>query len=257
MVVVAPAGDSGSVSGYDKQAAADARACRPKAPKLVVDVVLAEAVLERLAQRWSPAAIAADLRIWGQRVCAETIYRACYVHLAVIQDNLNTMPRKLHNWQNAQAIHNHHNCNHRQSLPADPGTMASTVTQSVSVIQAMSVTLADTDPTENSDAALLAAKMQGRTRVAALLDDAVRHVAEVERHNRLRFHNEAADQAATTQASLGIKVAGGVRSAEEALKYLAIIRSVLGEDWLTPDLCRFGASSLLNNVVAELSTTPS
>ncbi len=348
---------------------------------------------------------------------------------------------------------------------ADPGTMASTVTQSVSVIQAMSVTRADADPTEDSDAALLAAKVQGRTRVAALLDDAVRHVAEVERHKRFRFLNEAADQAATTQASrlatatptgraradelhlvvrctdlttlegddtpgriralcaqalrpdvadatvgpvaavcvhpdlvalasellagtavsvasvagafpsglsplevriaevqaavaagadeidtvlnrsaflsghediaaaelralrsaagqarlkvilevcelgssdavaaatrlamesgadmvktstgkgasgasldavlvmaktvahhcgsggdpVGIKVAGGVRSAEEALKYLAIIRSVLGEDWLTPDLCRFGASSLLNNVVAELSTTP-
>ncbi len=43
-----------------------------------MDVVLAEAVLERLEQRWSPAAIAADLRMWGQRVCAETIYRACY-----------------------------------------------------------------------------------------------------------------------------------------------------------------------------------
>ncbi len=70
-----------TVSGYDAkaaQAAADTRACRPKTPRLVVDVVLAEAVRERLEQRWSPAAIAADLRVWGQRVCAETIYRACY-----------------------------------------------------------------------------------------------------------------------------------------------------------------------------------
>lgn len=42
----------------------------------------------------------------------------------------------------------------------------------------------------------------------------------------------------------GIKAAGGVRTTEEALKYLCVIKEVLGEDWLTPDLFRFGATSL-------------
>ena len=60
------------------QAAADARAERPKAPKLVADAVLAGAVQRRLDQRWSPHAISADLRAAGMHVCAETIYRGCY-----------------------------------------------------------------------------------------------------------------------------------------------------------------------------------
>lgn len=60
------------------QAAADARARRPRAPKLVADAALAGAVQQRLAQRWSPHAISADLKAVGMHVCAETIYRACY-----------------------------------------------------------------------------------------------------------------------------------------------------------------------------------
>ena len=67
--------------GYDAGAAQDAsgaRAGRPKAPKLARDAELAAAVCERLAMRWSPQAISADLRAQGLFVCAETIYRACY-----------------------------------------------------------------------------------------------------------------------------------------------------------------------------------
>ena len=52
---------------------------------------------------------------------------------------------------------------------------------------------------------------------------------------------------------VGIKVAGGVRTAADALTYVDIVRSVLGADWLTPDRLRFGASSLLSSVVAALA----
>ena len=60
------------------QAGSCARAARPKAPKLAEDAELAAAVCERLAQRWSPPPISADLGALGLRVCSETIYRACY-----------------------------------------------------------------------------------------------------------------------------------------------------------------------------------
>ena len=71
----------GGPGGYDAeaaQAAACIRAARPRAPKLAEDAELAGAVCERLAQRWSPPPISADLRALGLRVCSETIYRACY-----------------------------------------------------------------------------------------------------------------------------------------------------------------------------------
>ena len=58
----------------------EARAARPKSPKLVSDKVLAGAVAERLRQRWSPHAISADLKADGVFICAETIYRACYAN---------------------------------------------------------------------------------------------------------------------------------------------------------------------------------
>ena len=64
------------------QQSADTGAARPKAPKLACDPVLGAAVAERLGQRWSPHAISADLRARGLRVCAETIYRACYANSA-------------------------------------------------------------------------------------------------------------------------------------------------------------------------------
>ena len=72
-------GRNGGPGGYGAEAAqagSCARAARPKAPKLAEDAELAAAVCERLAQRWSPQAISADLGALGLRVCAETIYRA-------------------------------------------------------------------------------------------------------------------------------------------------------------------------------------
>ena len=62
------------------QAAAHSRAARPKAPKLASDPEMAQAVLELLAERWSPHAVAAQLRGEGHRVCAETVYAAAYDH---------------------------------------------------------------------------------------------------------------------------------------------------------------------------------
>ncbi len=54
---------------------------------------------------------------------------------------------------------------------------------------------------------------------------------------------------------VGLKVAGGVRTAADAVGYLDIVRSVLGEDWLVPDRLRFGASSLLTDVISALAST--
>ncbi len=53
---------------------------------------------------------------------------------------------------------------------------------------------------------------------------------------------------------VGLKISGGVRTADDALGYLSIVREVLGDEWLTPSLFRFGASSLLDSVVAEINT---
>ena len=68
----------GAYRAASAQAVADARARRPKEPKLVADAALAGAVQQHLGRRWSRQAISADLRALGMLVCAETIYRACY-----------------------------------------------------------------------------------------------------------------------------------------------------------------------------------
>ena len=53
-----------------------------------------------------------------------------------------------------------------------------------------------------------------------------------------------------TGRMVGIKPAGGIRSADQALQYLNMCEGVLGRDWLTPKWFRFGASSLLDDLVA-------
>ena len=54
---------------------------------------------------------------------------------------------------------------------------------------------------------------------------------------------------------VGLKIAGGVRTADDALTYVDIVRSVLGPDWLAPERLRFGASGLLGNVVTALAAS--
>lgn len=59
-----------------------------------------------------------------------------------------------------------------------------------------------------------------------------------------------------TGKRIGIKVAGGVRTPEDAVKYYSIVKSVLGEEWLTKDLYRIGASSAANNLLSAILGTP-
>jgi deoxyribose-phosphate aldolase len=51
---------------------------------------------------------------------------------------------------------------------------------------------------------------------------------------------------------IGMKPAGGIRTAKQAVQYLCLLHETLGVDWMTPDLFRFGASSLLNDVLLQL-----
>lgn len=52
--------------------------------------------------------------------------------------------------------------------------------------------------------------------------------------------------------AVGLKVAGGIRTAKESWQYLVVVSETLGSDWLTPRLFRIGASSLLNDVLLQL-----
>ena len=56
----------------------------------------------------------------------------------------------------------------------------------------------------------------------------------------------------STGFSAGIKVAGGIRNSKDAIRYLIIIKEELGEEWLSPDYFRFGASSLLDDVLRQI-----
>ena len=51
---------------------------------------------------------------------------------------------------------------------------------------------------------------------------------------------------------IGMKPAGGIRTAKEAIQYLVVLYETLGPRWMTPDLFRFGASSLLNDVLLQI-----
>src|SRR3954453_15987092 len=55
-----------------------------------------------------------------------------------------------------------------------------------------------------------------------------------------------------TGRKIGMKPAGGIRHAKQAVQYLVLLHETLGPEWLTPDLFRFGASSLLNDVLLQV-----
>ncbi len=61
------------------------------------------------------------------------------------------------------------------------------------------------------------------------------------------------DYRAATGRMVGVKAAGGIRSAKDAIRYLVTIAEVAGEDWLTPRWFRFGASSLLDDLLQQRS----
>jgi len=55
-----------------------------------------------------------------------------------------------------------------------------------------------------------------------------------------------------TGFKVGYKPAGGISKAKDALSYLAMVKEELGDEWLSPDLFRFGASSLLSDIERQL-----
>ncbi len=54
-----------------------------------------------------------------------------------------------------------------------------------------------------------------------------------------------------TGRQVGVKPAGGIRTSKDALRYLVLVNEVAGPDWLSPDWFRFGASSLLNDLLLQ------
>ena len=51
---------------------------------------------------------------------------------------------------------------------------------------------------------------------------------------------------------IGMKPAGGIKSAKQALHYLVMVKETVGDEWLTPNLFRFGASSLANDLLRQI-----
>lgn len=51
---------------------------------------------------------------------------------------------------------------------------------------------------------------------------------------------------------IGLKVSGGVKTAEDAVAYYSIVKEILGDEWLTKDLFRIGASSLVGDIERRL-----
>ena len=56
-----------------------------------------------------------------------------------------------------------------------------------------------------------------------------------------------------TGIRIGMKPAGGIRTARQALAYLVMVKETLGDDWLTPDLFRIGASTLVNDLLMQIA----
>src|SRR6202020_283686 len=50
---------------------------------------------------------------------------------------------------------------------------------------------------------------------------------------------------------VGVKAAGGIRPAKDAIRYLVLVNETVGDDWLDPDWFRIGASSLLNDLLMQ------
>ena len=60
------------------------------------------------------------------------------------------------------------------------------------------------------------------------------------------------DVYAETGRRVGFKAAGGIRQAKQAVQHLVLVHETLGPEWLTPELYRLGASSLLNDILMQL-----
>jgi deoxyribose-phosphate aldolase len=62
------------------------------------------------------------------------------------------------------------------------------------------------------------------------------------------------DFRAATGRQVGMKSAGGIRTTKDAIKYLVLVNETVGDDWLDPAWFRFGASSLLNDLLMQRTT---
>jgi deoxyribose-phosphate aldolase len=60
------------------------------------------------------------------------------------------------------------------------------------------------------------------------------------------------DHFRATGVRIGCKPAGGIRSAKQALHYLVMVKETLGDEWLSPHLFRFGASTLANDILRQI-----
>jgi len=56
-----------------------------------------------------------------------------------------------------------------------------------------------------------------------------------------------------TGIRIGMKPAGGIRNSKQALAYLVMVKETLGDDWLNPQLFRFGASTLVNDLLMQIA----
>lgn len=54
-----------------------------------------------------------------------------------------------------------------------------------------------------------------------------------------------------TGSRVGVKPAGGIKTTKDAIKYLVMVSEIAGDDWLSPEWFRFGASSLLNDLILQ------
>jgi deoxyribose-phosphate aldolase len=54
-----------------------------------------------------------------------------------------------------------------------------------------------------------------------------------------------------TGTQIGVKAAGGIRTTKDAMKYLVVVNEIAGDDWIDPQWFRFGASSLLNDLLLQ------
>jgi deoxyribose-phosphate aldolase len=59
------------------------------------------------------------------------------------------------------------------------------------------------------------------------------------------------DYERTSGRAVGVKVAGGIRTAKDAIRYLVLVSEIAGPAWLTPRLFRIGASTLLNDLLMQ------
>jgi deoxyribose-phosphate aldolase len=65
------------------------------------------------------------------------------------------------------------------------------------------------------------------------------------------------DYSQRTGRQVGFKAAGGVSTSKAALHRLVLVKETLGDEWLTPDLLRIGASSVLNDLLMQYAKTAS